>query len=80
MVFVLFAVMGFMVGYRLEMTRAGYVTMSLTSVGFSAGQIIHLFITKSHEAMTMLPLVIGLTIVMFMLLGALTRSVSHCSR
>ena len=73
MVFVLFAVMGFMVGYRLEMTRAGYVTMALTSVGFSTGKIIHLFITKSREAMTMLPLVIGLTIVMFMLLGALTR-------
>src|SRR6266550_6598883 len=40
MVLVLFAVIGCFVGYRLEMTRAGYVTMALTAVGFSAGQII----------------------------------------
>jgi len=69
----MFAVVGFFVGYRLEMTRAGYVTMALTTVGFSAGQIIHLFITKSREAMTMLPLVVGLLLVLFMLLGALVR-------
>ena len=77
MVLVLFAVIGLLVGYRLEMTRAGYVTMALTSVSFSAGQIIHLFTTKSREAMTLLPLVFGLTIVTFMLLGALTRRAVH---
>ena len=73
MVLVMFAVLGFLVGYRLEMTRAGYVTMALTSVGCSAGQILHLFITRNREAMTLLPLVIGLIIVMFMLMGALVR-------
>ncbi|MBI1929376.1 hypothetical protein HYR99_34670 [Candidatus Poribacteria bacterium] len=73
MVLVLFAAIGFFVGYRLEMTRAGYVTMALTTVGFSAGQIIHVFITRSREAMTMLPLVVGLVLVLFMLLGALLR-------
>ena len=73
MVLVMFAVLGFLVGYRLEMTRAGYVTMALTSVGCSAGQILHLFVTRNREAMTLLPLVIGLIIVMFMLIGALVR-------
>ena len=73
MVLVIFAVIGFVVGYRLEMTRAGYLTMALTTVGFSAGQIVHLFLTKSREAMTMLPLVVGLLLVLFMLLGALVR-------
>jgi len=73
MVLVIFAVIGFFVGYRLEMTRAGYLTMALTTVGFSAGQIVHLFLTKSREAMTMLPLVVGLVLVLFMLLGALVR-------
>ena len=73
MVLVLFAVTGFFVGYRLEMTRAGYVTMALTTVGFSGGQIILLFITRSREAMTMLPLVVGLVLVLFMLVGALVR-------
>ncbi|HEU0039308.1 MAG TPA: hypothetical protein VFR76_08545 [Verrucomicrobiae bacterium] len=73
MVLILFAVSGFFVGYRLEMTRAGYVTMALTTVGFSGGQIVLLSITKSREAMTMLPLVVGLVLVLFMLVGALVR-------
>ena len=73
MVLILFAVIGFVVGYRLEMRRAGYVTMALTTVAFSVGQIAHLLITKSREAMTMLPLIVGLVLVLFMLLGALTR-------
>ena len=73
MILVMFAAIGLFVGYRLEMTRAGYVTMALTAVGSSAGQIIHLVITKSREAMTMLPLVVGLLLVLFMLLGASVR-------
>ena len=73
MVLIMFAVIGFFVGYRLEMTRAGYLTMALTTVGFSVGQLAHLFVTKNREAMTMLPLVIGVALVLFMLLGALTR-------
>ena len=73
MVLIVFAVIGFFVGCRLEMTRAGYVTLALTAVGFSAGQIVHLLITKSREAMTMLPLIVGLVLVLFMLLGALVR-------
>ena len=73
MVLILFAVTGFFVGYRLEMSRARYVLLALTTVGFSTGQIIHLSITRSREAMTMLPLVVGLVLVLFMLLGALLR-------
>ena len=79
MLIVLFSVIGFFVGYRLEMTRAGYVTMALTAVGFSAGQIVHLFVTRSREAMTLLPLVVGLVLVLFMLLGALLR-LAVCAR
>jgi hypothetical protein len=73
MVLVIFAVIGFFVGYKLEMTRAGYLTMALTTLGISAGQIALLFITKSREAMTMLPLIVGLVLILFMLLGALVR-------
>jgi len=75
MVLVIFAVIGFLVGYKLEVTRAGYLTMALTTLGFSAGQIALLFLTKSREAMTILPLVVGLVLVLFMLLGALFRMV-----
>ena len=73
MFLVLFAVIGLLVGCRLEMTRAGYVTMALTTVAFSAVQIIQLLIARSREAMTILPLVAGLVLVLFMLLGALLR-------
>jgi hypothetical protein len=73
MVLVIFVVIGFFVGYRLEMTRAGYLTMALTAVGFSAGQLVHLLITRNREGMTMLPLVVGLVLVLFMLFGALVR-------
>ena len=58
-----------------KMTRAGYVTLALTTVGFSAGQIILLLITRNREAMTVLPMVVGSVFVLFMLLGALL----HCA-
>jgi hypothetical protein len=73
MVLIIFAVIGFFVGYRLHMTPAGYITMALTAVAFSAGQIVLLLATRSREAMTMLPLVVGLLLVLFMLLGALVQ-------
>ena len=73
MVLILFAVIGFFVGYRLGIGRAGYVTMGLTSVAFGVGQLVFLFLTRDREAMTMLPLVVGLVLMLFMLLGALVR-------
>jgi hypothetical protein len=73
MVLVFFAALGFFVGYRLEMTRAGYVTMALTAEGFSAAQITLLLLIRNREAMTLLPLVVGLVLVLFMLLGAFLR-------
>ena len=73
MALVLFAVIGFLIGYWLEMSRAGYITMALTAVGSALAQIIHLFATQSRDAMTMLPLVVGLILVLFMLIGAFAR-------
>ena len=71
MALLLFAVIGIAVGYWLEMSRAGYITMALTAVGSALGQIVLLFVTQNREAMTMLPLVVGVILVLFMLLGAL---------
>ena len=73
MVLLIFAVIGLLVGYRLGMTRAGYITLALTTFGFSVGQIVLLFATRSRDAMTMLPLVLGATLVLSMFLGALLR-------
>jgi hypothetical protein len=73
-VLVLLAAIGIFVGYWLERSRAGYVTLALTAVGFSVGQIVHLFVTKNRELTTILPMVVGLVLVLSMLLGALTRA------
>ena len=75
------AVIGFGLGFWLEMSRAGYLTMALTAVAFFAGEIIHVRAAQKRAAVsenqrviiTMLPLVMGLTLVVFMLLGAMTR-------
>ena len=73
MALLLFAVIGFLVGYRLEMSRLGYVTMALTAVATAIGQILLLFTTQDREAMTLLPLLGGALLVLFMLMGAITR-------
>jgi hypothetical protein len=73
MFLVLFAVVGFSVGFWLEMTRSGYIAMALTTVGFFAGEIIHVLTTTNRASLTMLPLVIGLLLTTFMLAGALVR-------
>jgi hypothetical protein len=73
MVLVLFAVIGFLVGYWLGMSRAGYVTTALTSVGFSVGQFVEISIAQTRNAIKLWPLEMGLVLVLFMLLGALVR-------
>jgi hypothetical protein len=75
MFLVLFAAVGFAVGFWLEMTRRGYVAMALTAVGFFAGEIVHVLTTTNRASLTMLPLVIGLLMTTFMLAGALVRLV-----
>ena len=73
MALVLFAVIGFAIGYWLEMSRAGYVTLALTAVGTAIGQIALMLATQSREAITMLPLEVGSVLLFFMLTGAVTR-------
>ena len=80
MALILFALIGFAVGYWLEMSRAGYLTMALTAVGSALGQIVLLFATQIREAMTMLPLVVGLILVLFMLLGAVIHGAFRSRR
>jgi hypothetical protein len=75
MFLVLFAAVGFLVGFWLEMTRSGY-TAALTAVGFFAGEIIHLLTTTNRASLSMLPIVIGLLSTTFMLAGALARLVA----
>ena len=73
MVLVLFAVLGFGLGYRLGTTRRGFVTMAATAVGSAVLQIGHLLTTSERSWMTMLPMVIGAVVVASMLFGALVQ-------
>ena len=73
MVLMLFAALGFVLGYRLGITRRGFVVMAATAVGGAVLQMGHLLTTSDRTWMTMLPLVIGTIIVAFMLCGALAR-------
>jgi hypothetical protein len=73
---VLFAAVGFWVGFWLEMTRSGYLVMALTAAAFFGGEIIHILTTTNRASLTMLPLVLGLLLTTFMLAGALVRLVA----
>jgi hypothetical protein len=73
----IFVVVGFAIGYWLEMSRAGYLVMALTSVGFFAGEIVYVLTTSNRAGLTVLPIVIGLILSTFMLIGALARVVAR---
>jgi hypothetical protein len=73
MLLLIFAVVGCLIGFWLEMTRAGYIAMGLTAVAFFAAEIIHVLTTTNRASLTLMPLVIGLILVAFMLAGALVR-------
>ena len=75
MFLVIFVIVGFGIGYWLEMTRAGYLVMALTAISFFAGQILHVLTTSNRAGLTVLPIVIGLVLSTFMLIGALARVV-----
>ena len=73
MVLVLFAALGFGMGYRLGITRRGFVTIAAAAVGSTVLQIGHLLTTSERSWMTMLPIVIGAIVVASMLFGALVQ-------
>ena len=67
MVLVIFVLVGFAIGYWLEMSRAGYLVMALTAVRLFAGEILHVLTASNRAALTVLPIVIGLILSMFMM-------------
>ena len=77
MLLLLFGGVGFLLGYRLGITRRGQVAIAVVSIGAAAVQVGHLVTTVDRSWMTMLPLVVGAVIVASMLLGGLARRPSH---
>jgi anaerobic C4-dicarboxylate transporter len=79
MALLVFAVLGFGLGRWLGMGRAGYVALAASAIGSVVVQISLLLATDDHSWMTMLPMVIGATVVAGMLLGALLRRTPQSS-
>jgi len=77
MFLVTFVLVGFAIGYWLEMSRAGYLVMALTAVRLFAGEILHVLTASNRAALTVLPIVIGLILSTFMLIGALAHVVAR---
>ena len=77
MFLVIFVLVGSAIGHWLEMSRAGCLVMALTAVSFFAGEIFHVLTASNRAALTVLPIVIGLILSMFMLIGALAHVVAR---
>ena len=76
MALLLVIVFGAIVGYRLGMTRPGFLTLGAVSLVASVGQVGHLATTSDRSWMTLWPLVLGTMVVAGMLMGAVARRVS----
>ena len=77
MTLLLFAVLGFVLGRWLGLTRWGHVALAAISIGAAVTQLGLLFVTADRAWMTLPPLLIGITVVGGMLLGALSRRTSQ---
>jgi chromate transport protein ChrA len=69
-----FAIIGALIGYRLHTTRAGYAAMAAVALAFPILQIILAVVVRDAESRTMLPLVVGLTLALPMVVGVIARS------
>jgi hypothetical protein len=74
MLLLLFAALGFGLGYWLGIGRRGFVGLAAVSIGTSVFQVGHLLTTTIRTSMTLMPLVVGTIVVVGMLAGALLRS------
>lgn len=74
MVLLMFAALGGALGYRFHTTRSGYALLASTAVLFPMAQILLVILVRDRSAQTMLPLVLGLTMVLSILAGVGARS------
>lgn len=75
MIVVLVGGFGGWFGYRWGMSRPGAVALAVVAIGSSASQIGHVLVTRDREALTLLPTVAGLVLVLSMLLGVASRGI-----
>jgi hypothetical protein len=69
----LFAALGCGLGYRFHITRHGYAVLALMALIFPLLQIADVVLVRDRSAQTMLPLVVGLTMILSTVVGAGAR-------
>jgi hypothetical protein len=70
MVLIMFAALGFALGYRLHTTPSGYAALGAMAVLFPAIQIALVVLVRDRASLTVLPLVIGVIMVLSTIAGA----------
>lgn len=73
MTFLVFAVVGFVAGWRLGPGRRRFVAIAAISIVSAIVEISHLLMTADRSRMTMMPLIAGALMVSGLLVGALVR-------
>ena len=76
MVLILFALIGFFLGYRYKMTPTAYVIMASVTMTFILVQVIYFYITKDKSEITILPILINFIFVLFMFIGSLSHMIA----
>ena len=74
MVLLMLAAAGCALGYRLHTSRSGYTCLALMALLFPIIQIVLVLVVRDRSALTILPLVLGLTVVLSMLAGVGARA------
>jgi hypothetical protein len=70
----MFAALGCALGYRFHTTRAGYAALALMALLFPLLQIADVILVPDRNAQTMLPLLLGVIMVLFTIVGAGMRT------
>jgi hypothetical protein len=73
MVLFFFAIVGGMLGYHFHMARTGYAAMASVALIFPILQIVLVAVVHDPESRTMLPLVVGVTLSLSMVVGVIAR-------
>lgn len=77
MTIILFVITGFIMGYKYRMTPTAYIIMTLATITFISIQFLDLLIIRDKSEMTILPIVIGFSFVLFMFIGSLFHLVNN---
>jgi hypothetical protein len=73
MTLILFAIIGFLVGYKFQTTPKAYIIMATVTISLFICQFIILLATIDKSQLTILPALIGFLFMFFMFIGSLSH-------